>query len=127
MQILNIIFTIVAIIANAAVTYFAITAWFEVRRMNRKLTGMERAMAIVTTITMGEHVKSNFDQLNEMKAAFHRLIENEQYEEAEELKKAIAKMELSAEHALKEFKDICGDKLCEVVVTKVKNHINEEE
>ena len=127
MQILNIIFTIVAIIANAAVTYFAITAWFEIRRMNRKLTGMKRAMAIVTTITMGEHVKSNFEQLNEMKAAFHRLIENEQYEEAEELKKAIAKMELSAEHALKEFKDICGDKLCEVVVTKVKNHINEEE
>ena len=127
MQILNIIFTIVAIIANAAVTYFAITAWFEVRRMNRKLTGMERAMAIVTTITMGEHVKSNFDQLNEMKAAFHRLVENEQYEEAEELKKAIAKMELSAEHALKEFKDICGDKICEVVVTKVKSHINEEE
>ena len=127
MQILNIIFTIVAIIANAAVTYFAITVWFEVRRMNRKLTGMERAMAIVTTITMGEHVKSNFDQLNEMKAAFHRLVENEQYEEAEELKKAIAKMELSAEHALKEFKDICGDKICEVVVTKVKSHINEEE
>ena len=127
MQILNIIFTIVAIIANAAVTYFAITVWFEVRRMNRKLTGMERAMAIVTTITMGEHVKSNFEQLNEMKAAFHRLVENEQYEEAEELKNAIAKMEISAEHALKEFKDICGDKLCEIVVTKVKNHINEEE
>ena len=42
MQILKIISTIVAIIANAAVTYFAITAWFEVRRMNRKLTGMER-------------------------------------------------------------------------------------
>ena len=127
MQILNIIFTIVAIIANAAVTYFAITVWFEVRRMNRKLTGMERAMAIVTTITMGEHVKSNFEQLNEMKAAFHRLVENEQYEEAEELKNAIAKMEISAEHALKEFKDICGDKLCEIVVTKVKNHIDEEE
>ena len=66
MQILNIIFTIVAIIANAAVTYFAITAWFEVRRMNRKLTGMERAMAIVTTITMGNYVKDTFEQLNEM-------------------------------------------------------------
>ena len=126
MQILNIILTIVAFIGNCAVTYFAITAWFELRRLKRKLTGMERAMAIVTTITMGEHVKSNFEQLNEMKAAFHQLVENEQYEEAEELKNAIAKMELSAEHALKEFKDICGDKLCEIVVTKVKSHINEE-
>ena len=126
MQIQNIIFTIVAIISNAAVTYFAITAWFELRRLKRDIIGMKRALAVTTTITMGEHVKSNFEQLNEMKAAFHRLVENEQYEEAEELKNAIAKMELSAEHALKEFKDICGDKLCEVIVTKVKNHIDEE-
>ena len=127
MQILNIILTVAATIANGTMIYFTITAWFELRRMKRKLTAMERAMAIVTTITMGEHVKSNFDQLNEMKATFHRLVENEQYEEAEELKNAIAKMELNAEHALKEFKDICGDKLCEIVVTKVKNHIDEEE
>ena len=127
MQILNIIFTIVTIIANCFLTWFAITAWFALRRLNRDFAGMKRAMAIVTAITMGEHVKSNFEQLNEMKAAFHRLIEKEQYEEAEELKKAIAKMELGAEHALKEFKDLCGDKLCEIFVTKVKSHVDEEE
>ena len=116
-----------AIIANCFLTWFAITAWFELRRLKRDIIGMKRALAVTTTITMGEHVKSNFEQLNEMKAAFHRLIENEQYEEAEELKNAIAKMELSAEHALKEFKDICGDKLCDIVVTKVKSHIDEED
>jgi len=126
MQIQNIISAIVAIIANVAMTYFAITAWFELRRMKRKLTGMERAMSVVTTIAMGEHVKSNFDQLNEMKATFLRLVEKEQYKEAEELKNAIAKMELSAEYALKHFKDICGDN-CEVIVKKVKGHIDEEE
>lgn len=106
MQILNIILTIVAIIGNAAVTYFAITAWFELRRMKRKLTGMERAMSIVTTITMGNYVKDTFEQLNEMKTTFNRLIEDEQYEEAEELKNAIAKMELNADYALKKFKDM---------------------
>ncbi len=127
MQILNIILSIMAIIANCFLTWFAITAWFELRRIKNDILGMKHALAVTTTITMGEHVKSNFEQLNEMKASFHRLVENEQYEEAEELKNAIAKMELSAEHALKEFKDICGDKLCEVVVTKVKNHIDEEE
>jgi hypothetical protein len=124
MQILNIIFTILTIIANGALAYFAITAWFELRRLKRKLTGMERAMTVVTTITMGNHVRDNFEQLNEMKATFLRLVENEQYEEAEELKNAIAKMELNAEHALKEFKDICGG---EIVVTKVKSHIDEED
>ena len=127
MQIQNIIFTIVAVIANAAVTYFAVTAWFELRRIKNDILGIKRALAITTTITMGEHVKSNFEQLNEMKADFHRLVENEQYEEAEKLKNAIAKVELNAEHALKEFKDICGDKLCEIVVTKVKSRADEED
>ena len=127
MQILNIVLSIVAIIANCFLTWFAITAWFELRRIKNDIIDMKRALAVTTTITMGEHVKSNFEQLNEMKAAFHRLVENEQYKEAEELKNAIAKMELSAEHALKEFKDICGDKLCEIFVTKVKSHLDEEE
>jgi hypothetical protein len=126
MHILNIIFTIVAVIANAAMTYFAVTAWSELRRLNRNFTGINRAMAIVTTITMGNRVKDNFDQLNEMKATFLRLVKNEQYEEAEKLKAIIAKMERNAEEEMKDFKDICGDH-CEVFMTKVKNHIDEEE
>lgn len=127
MQILNIILSIMAIIANCFLTWFAITAWFELRRIKNDILGMKHALAVTTTITMGEHVKSNFEQLNKMKADFNRLVENEQYEEAEELKNAISKVELNAEHALKEFKDICGDKLCEIVVTRVKNHIDEED
>lgn len=125
MQILNIILTIVTIIANCFLTWFAITAWFELRRMKHNLTGMERAMAVVTTITMGNLVKDSFEQLNEMKAAFHQLVEEEQYEEAERLKAAIANAERNVEQSLKKFKDIFGDS-CEIVVTKVKNHIDEE-
>lgn len=126
MQILNIIFTIVAIIANGALTYFAITAWFELRRLKRDFTGMKRAMSIVTTITMGEHVKSNLDQLNEMKETFIKLVEEERYEEAERLKAAIAKVERNAKAAMERFEDICGDR-CEIIVTKLKNHHSEEE
>ena len=60
MQILNIIFTIVAVIANAAMTYFAITAWFELRRMKRDFAGVKRAMVVTTTITVANHVKDSF-------------------------------------------------------------------
>lgn len=126
MQILNIILTIVTIIANCFLTWFAITAWFELRRLKRKLTGMERAISVVTTITMGNQVKDNFDQLNDMKETFNQLVEEERYEEAEELKNAITNMERNAKAAMERFKDICGDS-CEVIVTKVKKHINEEE
>lgn len=127
MQILNIIFIVAAIIASYLLMWFAITAWGELRRLNRKLAVMERSMTIVTTITMGQHVRGNFEQLNEMKAAFRRLVENEQYEDAEELRRAIIKMEHHAKEAMDHFKDICGDNLCEVIVTKVKNHIDEED
>lgn len=126
MQILNIILTVAAIIASYFLTWFAITAWGELRRMNRKLAGMERAMSVVTTITMGNHVKDNFKQLNEMKATFLRLVENEQYEEASNLKAAIAEMERNAEASMKRFKDICGDDICKVVVTKEKKHYSED-
>ena len=126
MQILNIILTIVTIIANCFLTWFAITAWFELRRLKRKLTGMEHAMSVVTTITMGNQVKDSFDQLNDMKETFNQLVEEERYEEAEELKNAITNMERNAKAAMERFKDICGDS-CEVIVTKVKKHINEEE
>ena len=127
MQILNIILTVAATIANFFLTWFAITAWFELRRLKRDIIGMRRSLIITTTITMGEHVRSNFEQLNEMKDAFRRLVENEQYEEADNLKAAIVKMTHHAEESLKQLKDVCGDDICEVVVTKVKNHIDEEE
>ena len=127
MQILNIIFTIVAIIANAAVTYFAITAWFELRRMKHDLDGMKHALAVTTAITMGRHVKDSFEQVNEMKAVFRKLIEADRYEEAKQLKEAIEQAERNAEDSLKEFKEVCGNKLCDIVVTRVKAGRNEEE
>ena len=126
MQILNIIFTIVAVIANAAMTYFAITAWFELRRMKRDFAGVKRAMVVTTTITVANHVKDSFDQLNDMKETFNQLVEDEQYEEAERLKSAITDAERNAKAATKLFKDICGDS-CDVVVTKVKKHCSEED
>ena len=126
MQILNIILTIVTIIANCFLTWFAITAWLELHRLKRNLTGMERAMAVVTTITMGNHIKDSFEQLNEMKAAFRQLVEEERYEEAERLKAAIANAERNVEQSLKKFKDICGDS-CDIVVTKVKAKHSEED
>lgn len=125
MQTLNIIFTIVAVIANAAMTYFAITAWFELRRMKRDFAGVKRAMVVTTTITVANHVKDSFDQLNDMKETFNQLVEDEQYEEAERLKAAITDAERNAKAATKLFKDICGDS-CDVVVTKVKKHCSED-
>jgi len=127
MQILNIILSIMAIIANCFLTWFAITAWFDLRRMKHALGGMKHALAVMTTITMGKHVKDSFDQINEMKAVFRELIEADRYEEAKQLKEAIEQAERNAEESLKKFKDICGDSLCDIVVTRVKAKHSEED
>jgi hypothetical protein len=126
MQILNIILNIMAIIANGFLSWFAITAWFEFRRIKKYIIGMSRAISLVTTITMGNYVEDKFDQLNEMRETFNQLVEEERYEEAEELKNAITNVERNAKAAMKHFKDLCGDN-CEIVVTKMKSHIDEEE
>lgn len=126
MQILNIILNIMAIIANCFLTWFAVSAWFELRRMKRDFAGVKRAMVVTTTITVANHVKDSFDQLNDMKETFNQLVEDEQYEEAERLKAAITDAERNAKAATKLFKDICGDS-CDVVVTKVKKHCSEED
>ena len=126
MQILNIILNIMAIIANCFLTWFAVSAWFELRRMKRDFAGVKRAMVVTTTITVANHVKDSFEQLNDMKETFNQLVEDEQYEEAERLKAAITDAERNAKAATKLFKDICGDS-CDVVVTKVKKHCSEED
>lgn len=118
MQILNIIFTIVAIVANAAMTYFAVTAWFEFRKMKRSIN-------VTAALTMSDHVRGNFEQLNEMRATFRRLVKNEQYEEAEKLKTAIVKMEHNAETSLKQLKSLYGN-ICDVVMTDVSVRHDEE-
>ncbi|MBP5425100.1 MAG: hypothetical protein J6Y33_03390 [Prevotella sp.] len=120
MQILNIILTIVAVITNATMAYFAVTAWSELRRMKGGISDMKRALTVVTTITMASHVRENFEQLNKMKATLHLLVQNEQYKEAGEMKTAIMEMERSAKSALGLFDKLCGDGLFEVVVTKGK-------
>ena len=120
MQVLNIIFTVMDIVANAALTYFAVSAWFTLRRRQKDVNGMRKAVAITTTLTMGSHVKSNFDEVNKMKATFMHLVENEQYEEARKLQDIIAHAEQSAKESLQRFKETCGD-IGEIIVTQVKS------
>ena len=97
MEVLNIIFTIVAIVANAAMTFFAGYAFVTMRSLQKDVDGMKHAIAVTTTLTMGSHVKENFEMLNRMKEEFRNLVDSEQYEEAQKMQDAIEK----AEHAAK--------------------------
>lgn len=121
------VFSIMVIIANGALTFFAISAFMGLRRLERRIAGMERGVDITTALTMGEHVRRNFEEVNRMRETFQHLVETEQYEEAQELQGLIMKAEREAEASLKCFKATCGDKIADVVVTSVKTRGRKED
>lgn len=118
MQVLEIILTVVAILAYFATAYFACCAYFYLRRQNDSIKIVSKSLSRMLMMVMGDHLRDSFNEVNAMQKEFHELIENERYEEAERLKSIIESAEKSAEKSLHNFKELFGDE-CEVVVTKI--------
>ena len=62
MIVLKIVTTVLAVIANIMVTWFAVTAWFALRRLREDIRNMSRGVAVTTTLVMGSHVRENFEE-----------------------------------------------------------------
>lgn len=125
MQVLEIILTVVAILAYFATAYFACCAYFYLRRQKDSIKTVDDSIETVNIslsrmlmMVMGDHLRDSFREVNALQKEFHELIENERYEEAERLKSIIESAEKSAEKSLHNFKELFGDE-CEVVVTKI--------
>ena len=117
---MNAIMSIMSIISLGTATFFAVSAWFALRRMLDDVRDMKRGIAITTAMTMASNVKSNFDEVNKMRAALARLVESERYEEARELKAEIAEAEHNANKLLQRYKDVCGEGIVEIVVKQAR-------
>lgn len=120
MELLNIVLTILTIVANIALTFFAISAWFGLHRLERIISSMHRDITITATLTMGNHVKENFEQVNNMKETFNRFVETEHYEEAAQMQEMIEKAEKVAMESLEHFRKTFGENLAEIIVDRVK-------
>lgn len=123
MEVLRIV---VSLICYCSLTFFAVSAWFALRRLQDDVNVMKKALRISTTMTMGSHLKDNFDELEKMKATLRRLVETEQYAEARKLQSAIAHAEQIVQEALQRFKETCGD-TAEIIVTHVETDGDEAE
>lgn len=119
MQVLNIIFTVMAIAASAALSFFAGYAFVTMRKMQKEVDGMRRSVMMTLTLVMGDHVKGNFEEVNKMRETMNHLVETEQYEAAQQMQGAIEKAEHTAMESLAKFKEACGS-MAEIVVTQVK-------
>lgn len=86
MKVIPIIQFILCSIWLFALTYYATKAYLRIRRE-------ELLLNKILMLTLISHLRSNVNQINEMKKSFADLIKHEEYEEAEKLKPFILKAE----------------------------------
>lgn len=114
MQTLRFILFILGSIAYLATAFFAITAWFRLHVMQKKVCSMAETLSHLFGVTMSNHVQSQFNRCQEMKKKLQKLVGNEQYEDAQRLKVVIEMVEKDALKSLQSLKALFGDSIIEV-------------
>lgn len=118
MQTLSITAMILSVIANGAMTFLTVFAFVRMGRLSDEISDMKYAVSKVLAITLANSVRDSFNEVNKMKDQMAGMIEDERFEEAEEMKKVIDKAERAAFQALQHFKDDFGDDSVDVYITK---------
>lgn len=125
MEVLHIIVSILGMFAYTAAIFFATSAFFKMKLYQKKLSFIETSIQKILIITLGDRLRKNFEDLNELKHKLAVLIEHEQYEEAQKLRKVIEKVEENAFKSLKNFQKTYGEDMCEIVISEINNDNDE--
>lgn len=122
MQTLQIILTIVSILAYLATSYMAIMAFFYLRHLKKNKEVLREVLKKLLMFSIANEVRENVKNVNEMKIDFQRLIENEQFEDAEQLKKIIDDVEGNVKRMLDELNAVLGDgKVKQIIIKTIKD------
>lgn len=125
MEVLHIIVSVLGLLSYSTTIFFATSAFFKMKLYQDKLSFMETSIQKILIITLGERMRKNFEDLNELKHKLAVLIEHEQYEEAQKLRKVIEKVEENAFKSLKNFQKTFGEDMCEIVISEINNDKDE--
>lgn len=125
MEVLHIIVSVLGLLSYGTAIFFATSAFFKMKLYQDKLSFMETSIQKILIITLGERMRKNFEDLNELNLKLADLIEHEQYEEAEKLKKVIEKVKENAFNSLKNFQKTFGKDMCETVISEINNDKDE--
>lgn len=109
MQTLHTIILFLSGVSSFALAFLACYSFFALRRMERRQRDISRTASTTLMLTMGEHLKSNVEELNDMQHRLSRLVEDEQYEAAEQLKGIIEKHEQTVRQSMEQIKRMFGD------------------
>lgn len=109
MQTLQIILTLAAIAAYMAMGFLAAFAFVRLKRQEKWIRDIHHDTHQALMLTLGIHMRRNFDDLKEMQRTLQRFVADERYERAKELKTIIARREAEIEHEIQNIKEIYGD------------------
>ena len=118
MQTLQIITTLMSIMCYGAMTFLASFAFVRLRRLSNEVGRLHHDVHTTLCITMGEHIRNNVDELNNMKERLEELLEDERFEDAGRLKKIIERQEHLIEQSIARFKNVFGEDAVRVEMTK---------
>lgn len=88
---------------------FLYEAWAGLHRVQKDIKSMERSLALIMSVTLGNHVKGCCEEINKMKMTLDRLVEDERFEEAEQLRTLIDKAEANMMETVEKINSTCGD------------------
>ena len=120
MQTLQIIATVMSIVSYSAVTFLAAFAFVRLKRQADDIMDLKMVAAKTLALVTGEHIRTMFESINDMKETFLRLVDEERFEEAEDLKQAIGKSEQQAFRELDRFRERFGEDCVHIQNTNIR-------
>lgn len=118
MQILQIILSVAGCIAYIIVGSFACIAYSRLNRQEKLLEGLA-ATAVHTEVLMtGLHISNAMKDITEMKKLLQEFVDDDRFEDAENLRSMITDAEKSLSHQIEKLKDLGMCKTVEFEIFK---------
>lgn len=96
-------------LSSAAPVFFVIYAFFILRRMEHRLHDIESKISSTLMFALQNHLKNSVDILNDMQCNLRSLVEDEQYETAEQLRVVIESHKQDLRRQVEQMKKSFGD------------------
>lgn len=122
MSTLQIILSIAGLITYMVAIGFVYFAFFRLRYQEKLIHCVLDAITSTLTLTMGEHLRNSFIAISEMQNQLQKLIDDDRYEEAGDLKKLLDKAEHSALRELEIYRERFGKESVDVYMTTIKKN-----
>lgn len=111
MTTLSIIPALIAIFGQITLIIFAITVFQNIHRMVRRLPDIERKTSTTLMLTMENRLNNRVNMLNDMQRRLRILVEEEQYENAAQLRAVIKSQEQILHREIEQMRKVFGDNM----------------